>query len=72
MNDDEDSLNFGHMESSDGDVVAGTYKVALPDGRTQIVKYTADGTNGYVATVTYESAHAPAPIPVSDHHNYHH
>ncbi len=29
--------NFGHRESSDGVVVEGEYRVALPDGRTQIV-----------------------------------
>ena len=29
--------NFGHRESSDGNVVEGEYRVILPDGRTQIV-----------------------------------
>ena len=29
--------NFGHRESMDGIVTSGEYRVALPDGRTQIV-----------------------------------
>ena len=51
--DDYTYNNFGHKESSDGKVVSGSYNVALPDGRTQTVTYTADDYNGYVAKVTY-------------------
>ena len=29
------------------------YHVLLPDGRTQTVKYTVDGQNGYVAELRY-------------------
>ena len=46
--------NFGHQESSDGKVVTGSYRVALPDGRTQIVTYKVDGYSGFVADVVYE------------------
>ena len=61
--------NFNAAENSDGKVVTGSYSVALPDGRTQHVKYTADHYNGYVAEVTYEGvpvypdtpAYKPAP-----------
>lgn len=34
-------------------VTKGSYQVALPDGRTQIVNYVADVT-GFKATVSYE------------------
>ena len=46
--------NFGPQESRDGKVVSGSYRVALPDGRTQIVKYKVDGYSGFVADVKYE------------------
>ena len=46
--------------------------MALPDGRVQTVRYTADHYGGYVAEVTYEGTavypdapapyHAPAPV----------
>ena len=51
---DEPSYNdYSHQQSSDGKVVTGSYRVALPDGRTQIVTYKAD-EYGYVADVKYE------------------
>ncbi|EFX72277.1 hypothetical protein DAPPUDRAFT_326410 [Daphnia pulex] len=51
---DEPSYNdYSHQQSSDGKVVTGSYRVVLPDGRTQIVTYKAD-ENGYVADVKYE------------------
>ena len=45
----------GHSrsESREGKQIRGQYKVALPDGRTQIVDYTADET-GFHPTITYE------------------
>ena len=45
--------DFGHESKSDGKVRTGTYRVALPDGRTQIVNYKADHY-GYVADVQYK------------------
>merc|ERR1712038_980042 len=53
--------NFGHRESSDGAVVEGEYRVILPDGRTQIVTYTASDATGYVADVRYEGTIKPLP-----------
>lgn len=53
MRDDESDLHFGHQEKSDGKSVSGFYNVLLPDGRTQIVTYTADEIHGYVAKVEY-------------------
>ncbi len=51
---DEPSKNdYSHQQESDGKVTTGSYRVALPDGRTQIVTYRAD-ENGYVADVKYE------------------
>merc|ERR1712032_1044458 len=69
VSDDYSKANFNAAESSDGNVVSGSYSVALPDGRIQHVKYTADHYNGYVAEVTYEGTpvypeakpYAPAP-----------
>ena len=53
--------NYGHKEARDGYVTSGEYRVALPDGRTQVVRYTAD-ENGYRADVTYEGeAQYPPP-----------
>lgn len=45
--------NFAHEETANAKAVTGSYRVALPDGRTQIVTYKAD-ENGYVADVRYE------------------
>lgn len=42
-----------HKANSDGDVTRGEYRVQLPDGRTQLVRYTADWKNGYNAEVKY-------------------
>merc|ERR1719245_2660358 len=77
--DDYSKANFNAEEQSDGaSNVAGSYSVALPDGRIQHVKYSSNGYDGYVADVTYEGtaqypeakpyhapapAYAPAPVP---------
>ena len=46
--------DFGHQENSDGKVVSGSYRVALPDGRIQTVTYKVDDYSGYVADVKYD------------------
>lgn len=53
VKDDESGNDFGHMEQREGDVAQGKYYVLLPDGRKQIVEYTAD-TEGYHPKVSYE------------------
>merc|ERR1712215_652463 len=48
VSDDYSKANFNAAETADGaGVVTGSYSVALPDGRTQHVKYTSDHYNGY-------------------------
>merc|ERR1712201_7640 len=68
--DDYSKSSFNAEEQSDGaSNVAGSYSVALPDGRIQHVKYSSNGYDGYVADVTYEGTavypeakpYAPAP-----------
>jgi hypothetical protein len=55
VQDDYSGANFASDESRDGYATRGSYRVALPDGRTQIVNYNvADAYSGYVADVTYE------------------
>ncbi|KZS21712.1 pro-resilin [Daphnia magna] len=53
VKDDPTYNNFAHQETADTKAVTGSYRVALPDGRTQIVSYKAD-EYGYVADVKYE------------------
>merc|ERR1711970_725932 len=43
--DDYSKANFNAADTAG--VVSGSYDVALPDGRTQHVKYTSDNYNGY-------------------------
>lgn len=70
VKDEFSSNDYGHTAKSDGRVVSGSYRVLLPDGRTQIVSYTADSDNGYVAHVTYEGSVklAQQPLPEASHH----
>ncbi|XP_054281985.1 pro-resilin-like [Macrosteles quadrilineatus] len=56
--------DFGHMESREGHVAKGMYMVLLPDGRRQIVEYTADET-GYHPTVRYEGTATGGGYPAS-------
>jgi hypothetical protein len=59
VKDDPSYNDYGHQESSDGKIVSGSYRVLLPDGRTQIVNYKVDGYSGYVADVVYEGVAKP-------------
>lgn len=68
VKDGQSGDDFSHTQNQEsGGAVHGSYKVQLPDGRVQIVKYTADDLHGYRAEVTYEGepivhqSHAPAP-----------
>ena len=71
--DDYSGANFAQNEKRDGYATSGSYRVALPDGRTQVVTYSvADAYGGYVADVSYEgvaqypeykpAAYKPAPV----------
>ena len=53
--------DYGHQEKSDGKRVDGEYRVALPDGRTQIVTYYVEGDSGFQAKVRYEPTVNPPP-----------
>ena len=64
VNDDYSKANFKKSETQDGNgVVVGSYVIALPDGRIQTTKYTADHANGFVAEVTYEGQAVYPPEP---------
>merc|ERR1712024_211198 len=86
VKDDYSGASYQKSETRDQyGVVGGSYTVALPDGRTQIVTYTADHEGGFIADVKYEGAavypepghgYAPArPAPLAPrppHHGPHH
>merc|ERR1712055_349378 len=62
--DDYSKANFKKSETQDaGGNVAGSFTIALPDGRLQTTTYTADHVNGFVAEVSYsgEAVFPPAP-----------
>merc|ERR1711951_91543 len=65
VNDDYAGATFSQQETSDAQTVTGSYSVALPDGRTQIVTYTADptGYSGYTADIKYEGTAIPYEPP---------
>jgi len=48
IKDAETYANYQREESSDGEVVTGSYKVNLPDGRIQTVTYRAGGKGGNI------------------------
>ncbi|KAG8317351.1 hypothetical protein J6590_029924 [Homalodisca vitripennis] len=55
VNAPEYNVQFGHQESRQDMLARGSYRVLLPDGRTQVVEYEAD-QEGYRPTVTYQEA----------------
>merc|ERR1739842_284947 len=62
--DDYSKANFKKAETQDAaGNVAGSFTIALPDGRIQTTTYTADHTNGFVAEVTYEGTPVYPPEP---------
>merc|ERR1711931_519722 len=64
--DEYSGANFGQNEARDGYSTNGQYRVALPDGRTQVVTYNvADAYSGYVADVKYEGVAAYPPAPAT-------
>ncbi|XP_043207156.1 cuticle protein 19-like [Amphibalanus amphitrite] len=67
------------VESRDGDVVRGQYRLVDPDGTERVVTYTADDYNGFQATVEKRplgytapvAAHGyAAPVPAVAAHGY--
>ena len=72
VKDDYSGVDIEAEEKREGAPTSGSYKVALPDGRTQLVSYSvADAHSGYVADVSYSGeaqyvdapSYKPAPAP---------
>merc|ERR1719323_751792 len=71
VKDEYSGAYFGKQATQDDyGVVHGEYRVALPGGRTQIVTYTADHENGYIADVKYEGEphYEPYHLKPAPHH----
>ncbi|XP_071449997.1 pro-resilin-like [Hetaerina americana] len=60
VKDEEAALDFGHQEEREGEEAKGEFRVLLPDGRTQVVTYTAD-ESGYHPEIKYEEAQGGYP-----------
>ncbi|XP_059482234.1 uncharacterized protein LOC132200633 [Neocloeon triangulifer] len=66
--DDLSGDDFSHSQAHNGHATQGEYRVKLPDGRTQVVRYTADN-GGYHADVTYEPTDEVADVvPTAAYH----
>merc|ERR1712106_84554 len=74
VSDDYSGANFAQNEQRDGYSTSGSYRVALPDGRTQVVSYHTNGDSGNIQDVTYEGvpSYGPAAVvaraPLVAHH----
>lgn len=55
VKDHQSGDDFSHSQAHNGKATRGQYRVKLPDGRVQVVSYTADH-KGYRADVQYEDA----------------
>ncbi|CAH0547581.1 unnamed protein product [Brassicogethes aeneus] len=51
---DAEGNDYSHNAINNGDRTDGEYRVLLPDGRTQVVKYVADWATGFHAKISYE------------------
>merc|ERR1739842_221583 len=64
--DDYSKANFKKTETQDAyGNVAGSFTIALPDGRLQTTTYTADHENGFIAEVTYSGEAQSPPEPAA-------
>merc|ERR1711935_1018547 len=64
--DDYSKANFKKAETQDAEgKVAGSFTIALPDGRIQTTTYTAEHYNGFIAEVTYEGTAVYPPEPAA-------
>uniref|UniRef100_A0A0K2V198 Putative LOC100870303 [Apis florea] n=1 Tax=Lepeophtheirus salmonis TaxID=72036 RepID=A0A0K2V198_LEPSM len=63
VQDVESGNDFSAQESSDGQVVSGSYRVLLPDGRVKVVTYEVEGGSGFVSDVKYEGTPYYSVIP---------
>lgn len=68
MKDQKTGDDFSHSQHSSGSATNGEYRVRLPDGRMQIVSYTAD-ENGYKADVRYDEEKTPWNFLENDYYN---
>merc|ERR1712123_96653 len=64
VSDDYSGASFAQNEQRDGYSTSGSYRVALPDGRTQVVNYRTDGDSGNIQDVTYEGVASYGPAAV--------
>ena len=63
MEDTATNNSFQKSEAKDASgAVTGQYVIALPDGRIQTTKYTADPVLGYRAEVTYQGTPVYPPV----------